>query len=152
MKKIEYRSPAWSPGDTGIGNFGVLADEGAPAGTGDRVHGYQVALAKQPQDDDMADNISPFIQDLGNGRWRLRFSVERQHADDDAADEFLEAHAAALNQIANFDLKITTGETVTYMASCALVEFSFAPDPTRSTICHYVFLGGSYSESAPEEN
>ena len=131
--KIEYRVPAWSADAKTIGEFAPLADEAAETSgsTGDRVRGFQPSLSKQPQDDDLFQSPVPFIEDRGNGRWRLAFMVEREHESADAAMEFLAAHGEILNTPGNFDLKVTCGETVVYVANCALTEFTPEPHSDR---------------------
>ena len=89
----------------------------------------------------------PVTLDLGNGHYRIAFSVDRVHAGADAAALFL------LNEMAKFtgslDLKITVGAQVTYLAGTVLTECTPDPQSDQSTKIRYAFNGGLYTTTAP---
>lgn len=140
--KIEYRQPA------GTGAYTTLADD-ASATLADKISGLLPKGAKSPQVEPLAGGAAPFVQDRGNQVWTLSFLVDRTHATPDAAALFLVTEAAIFAAVANFDLKITAGSQVVYLARCALTEFSPQPLSDKSTLITYAFVGKSFTTTAP---
>jgi hypothetical protein len=139
--KIEYRTPP------GTGNYTVLADEAA-TGVGalqERISGYQPAMRKTPQVEPLFQGPQPFVGDLGNATWTVKFSIDRVHASAAAALAFLDAEAAIFGAVVGaFDLRITVGTTVRTVGNCVLTEFTPSPHSDQSTLISYAFTGASY--------
>lgn len=141
--KIEYRTPP------GTGSYTILADDANSSGLNDSIFGYQASLAKNPQNDPLAFSLAPYVRDTGNGTWTLSFGVERTHITPNAALLFILTHSAALNVLAELDLKITVGAQVVYFANCVLTRFEPDPHSDQSTRIGYTFVTGRYTTTAP---
>ena len=138
--KVEYRTPA------GTGAYTVLADDSVTT-LAAQISGFQPAYSKSPMQAPGYGAAVPVTLDLGNGHYRIAFSVDRVHASADAAALFL------LNEMAKFtgslDLKITVGAQVTYLAGTVLTECTPDPQSDQSTKIRYAFNGGLYTTTAP---
>lgn len=139
--KIEYR-PA------GSGPYAVLADE-TVAVLGARISAFAPKMRSNPDivPGAWAEGVTVF--DRGNRQWDLSFTVDREHADEGAQAEFISDHAAAMNDVGNFDLKITTGDGVNYMPNCAITGFDPNPANDKSSVIRYAFTGGNYTTEEP---
>lgn len=143
--KIEYRA-------AGSGSFAsVLADEGDPAagGLASRITGLCPKLRMSPQIEHGYGAASVSVFDRGNQQWDLSFTIERVHTDESAAAIFLANHPADFCAQGNLDLKLTTTGGITYMAACAVTEFTPDPHSDQSTRIRYAFVGGSYTTNEP---
>ncbi len=152
--KIEYRKPAAAGG--GSGGYTVIADD-ASASLGDRISAYKPSYSSSPSVTPLFMSGKVDVRDLGNGQWKLSFSVHRAHASAAAALIFLATHAAefdatallAAGKLGNMDLRVSVGSQFVYMASAAIVGFDPDAHSDQSTFCTYQFVGGSYSTTAP---
>ena len=136
--KIEYRTPP------GGGSYLTLADE-STGSLAERITGYQVAMKKSPMVEALFQSATPFVQDIGNTKWTIRFGVDRIHASADAALAFVATHAALFNTVASLDLQITVGASVLHALNCAVTEMTPTPHSDLSTFISYGFSGPSYS-------
>lgn len=139
---ITYRTPA------GSGSYTTLANETTQP-LADAISQYQIDLTKSPQTATGYGATIPVTLDLGNARWSLGFTVDRVHASPDAALLFTNTHMLALGEAANFDLQITVGSQVLYLAACCLTKLTPAPHSDQSTQFKYTFTGGQYQTTAP---
>lgn len=140
--KIEYRTPA------GTGSYTTLADDSS-ATLADKISAFLPRCTKSPQVTPLAGAANPFIADRGNQYWTLGFLVERTHASPDAAALFLTTEAALFDDVANYDLKITVGAQVLYLATAALTGFDPDPLSDKSSRVRYAFVGKTFNATAP---
>lgn len=139
--KIEYRTPA------GSGSYTTLAEDGDALAAA--ISGFAPVKNGQPQLTPLAGATAPFIQERGNKFWTLSFVVDRTHASADAAALFLTTQAAIFDVVTNFDLKITQGAQVLYLARCCNTGFQPAPLSDKSSLIQYQFVGKTFNATAP---
>lgn len=139
--KIEYRTPA------GAGSYTTLAEDGDALAAA--ISGFAPRCAKQPQVTPLAGGAAPFIQDRGNQFWDLSFVVDRTHASPDAAALYVTTQAAVFDDVANYDLKLTVGAQVLYLARAALTALQPAPLSDKSSLIQYAFVGKTFNATAP---
>ena len=143
--KIEYRA-------AGTGTYTTLADESPTATTAalaERITGLCPKLRASPQIQPGYGAAGVTVFDRGNRQWDLSFTVERVHADEGAAALFLATHPLDFTTLGNLDLKLTTTERVTYLAACAVTEYTPDPHSDQSTRIRYGFTSGNYTNTEP---
>jgi hypothetical protein len=140
--KIEYRMA--SVGDDT--DYTVLADESVST-LGAAISGFAPAFSISPMVTPAYGAAVPIALDLGNGNWKVVFTVERQHASADAALAFIQAEP--LKFTGNQDLKITVGAQVTYLANSVRTEVTPEPHSDQSSKIKYSFGYGNYTQTAP---
>jgi hypothetical protein len=143
--KIEYRAAT-----TGSADYTVLADENPDTPTLDeRISGYQPSMSATPQEAPGFGSPGIATFDNGNKKWTVAFSVDRVHADEGAALIFISDHAAAIGDLGNIDLKITTFGNSTWLVNCTVTSFVPNPASDKSTFIRYAFTGGIYTKIDP---
>ena len=125
----------------GSGSYSALADE--TASPQDFITGFNPSQTAVVQHEPLYGSETPFVAARGNRDWRLRFSVQRSHANPEAAATFIQGHAASIPD--QLDIQIVQGAVTTHMLGAALESLSFDEPSGSSTTTHYTFIGPTYS-------
>lgn len=140
--KIEYRTP------NGSGSYTTLAEDGDSLAAA--ISNFRPRkLGGTTQIEPLAGGSAPFIQQRGNHAWEISFLVDRTHATPAAAALFLTTEATIFTVLTNFDLKITQGAQVLYLAGAAHTTFDPAMLSDKSTQIIYAFTGKTFNATAP---